>query len=343
MENNVVEAPQGTITQAGSNAAPMSVSAALPKGPVSEVPILIRVADGAQIKATWFAGKDARASLIFFPAMGVEAAFYHRFCNSIAAAGFNVLPVDLRGHGQHSVKAGRNNRFGFKEMLECDWAAAVKTAKGLAPELPVILGGHSLGGQLCALYASMQPQMVKGLLLIATPSVYFRGWRFPANLKILGLTQLAWGISEVVGYFPGDLLGFAGRESAGVMRDWARNARTGGYQPERMTQDFATQLSRLNCPVLSASFTDDEFCPDRAAINLLQKLPNAQVTHLHLSPESLGVESVGHFAWAKQREKLLESIIPWLDARTQKLQVNTDSAIGKSGGKSGFKPETASA
>lgn len=284
----------------------------LNKGPVSEVPILIRVSDGAQIKATWFAGKDAKASLVFFPAMGVEASFYYRFCASIAAFGFNVLPVDLRGHGQHSIRAGRQTRFGFKEMLELDWAAAVKTAKGLAPDLPVILGGHSLGGQLCALYASLHPQAVKALLLVATPSVYFRGWSFPANLKILGTTQLAWGIAELLGYFPGDVLGFAGRESAGVIRDWARNARTGEYQPERMSQDFAAQLSRLACPVLSVSFSDDEFCPQQAAQNLLQKMPHVGVTYQNLSPQTLGLQSVGHFSWAKQREKLLEELIPWL-------------------------------
>ena len=88
-------------------------------------------------------------------------------------------------------------------MLEFDWPAAVRTAKGLAPEAPVILGGHSLGGQLGTLYASLNPQSIKALLLVATPSVYFRGWRLPANLKILLMTQLAWGISNCSGIFLG--------------------------------------------------------------------------------------------------------------------------------------------
>jgi len=299
---------------------PVKAVSSQPKLPVSEVPILIRVADGSQIKATWFAGKDARASVVFFPAMGVEAKFYHRLCASIAGAGFNVLPVDLRGHGQHSVKANRHTRFGFKEMLELDWAAAVKTAKGLAPDLPVVLGGHSLGGQLSALYASLHPQAIKSLLLVATPSVFFRGWSFPGNLKILAMTQLAWGISELVGYFPGDVLGFAGRESTGVIRDWARNARTGEYQPERMSVDFAAQLQRLTCPVLAVSFTDDEFCPQKATQNLLKKMPQATITHHHLSPDMLGLKSVGHFAWAKQREGLLEEMIPWLKLQGKNLQ-----------------------
>lgn len=320
MENNVIEKPAAKASAAKSSAVEPtaahpgmpSKSPSYPKMPVSEVPILIRVADGSQIKATWFAGKDAQASVVFFPAMGVDASFYHRLCASIAAAGFNVLPVDLRGHGQHSVKAHRHNRFGFKEMLELDWPAAMKTAKGLAPDLPVILGGHSLGGQLCALYASSHPQAIKALLLVATPSVYFRGWSFPANLKILAITQLAWGISEVVGYFPGDVLGFAGRESTGVIRDWARNGRTGDYQPERMNVDFATQLKRLTCPIWAVTFGDDEFCPQQAAQNLLKKMPQASISHKHLTPETLGLNSVGHFSWAKQREGLLEEMIPWL-------------------------------
>lgn len=322
MENNVIErsaaASSGAkknLSEAESQSSSPAAStyvAPSPKVPVSEVPILIRVADGSQIKATWFAGKDARATLVFFPAMGVEAGFYHRLCAAIAGCGFNALPVDLRGHGQHSVRAARQQRFGFKEMLELDWPAAMKTARGLAPDLPVVVGGHSLGGQLSALYASMHPQNVKALLLVATPSVFFRGWNFPANLKILAMTQLAWGIAELVGYFPGDVLGFAGRESAGVIRDWARNARTGHYQPERMDVDFATQLQRLTCPVWSGSFSDDSFCPQQAAQNLLNKMPHVSLTHRHLTPESLGLSSVGHFSWAKHRDGLLEEIIPWL-------------------------------
>lgn len=294
------------------NAPFLGPTESLAKNPVSEVPILIRVADGATIKTTWFAGKDARASIIVFPAMGVEASFYHRFCYSLAAAGFNALPVDLRGHGQHSVRASRVTRFGFKEMLQYDWPAALKTAKGLAPEAPVILAGHSLGGQLSALYATLCPREVKALLLLATPSVYFRGWSFPANLKILAMTQLAWGIAELVGYFPGDVLGFAGRESAGVIRDWARNARTGKYEPERMSQDFASDLKRLKLPVLSVSFSDDAFCPRAATDNLLAKIGSPSVTHWHLTPASLELEKIGHFSWAKQREKLLERIVPWM-------------------------------
>ncbi len=297
--------------------------------PVSEVPILIRVDDGATIKATWYAGREARASLIFFPAMGVEARFYHRLCASIAAAGFNVLPVDLRGHGQHSVRSGRHLRFGFKEMLELDWPAAVKTAKGLAPELPVILGGHSLGGQLCALYASMRPQACKALLLVATPSVHFRGWPLPSSLKILAMTQLVWGIAEALGYFPGDVLGFAGREGAGVIRDWARNARTGQYQPERMNTDFATELGRLNCPLLSVTFSDDELCPRKAAQNLLAKMPSAQATQLHFTPQDLDLQSVGHFSWAKQREAFLAEVIPWLLAQGKPTEDATLVARGE--------------
>lgn len=316
MENSVdINAANLAAEQQGNLPALAIRREPLQKLPVSEVPILIRVADGATIKATWFAGKEAKASLIFFPAMGVEASFYHRLCASIASTGFNVLPVDLRGHGQHSVKATRHHRFGFKEMLELDWPAAVKTAKGLAPDLPVILGGHSLGGQLCALYASMHPHVCKALMFVATPSVYFRGWGFPSNLKILAMTQLAWAIAEAVGYFPGDLLGFAGREGAGVVRDWARNARTGQYEPERMQIDFAAQLKRLSHPVLSVTFSDDDFCPETAALNLLAKMPSSQMTHLHFTPQHLGLQSIGHFSWAKQRDVLLQEVIPWLQAQ----------------------------
>ena len=74
MENSVIDKPSNEPTlQNRPDCRARCTAGNASKGPVSEVPILIRTADGAQIKATWFAGKDAQTTVVFFPAMGVEA------------------------------------------------------------------------------------------------------------------------------------------------------------------------------------------------------------------------------------------------------------------------------
>ena len=70
-------------------------------------------------------------------------------------------------------------------MLAYDWPAVIEKARKLFPANSLFLLGHSLGGQLSALYVSANPCQVTGLILVATPCPYFRAWDFPANLGVM--------------------------------------------------------------------------------------------------------------------------------------------------------------
>lgn len=279
---------------------------------VHEIPLIIRTADSESLRATCFAGRGARASVALFPEMGVEASFYRGFCQSLAADGYNALALDLRGHGGHSVRVDRQWRFGYREMLLNDWPVAVKTLRGLFPGLRVYIVGHGLGGYLSALHASLRPRDIDGLALIGAGSTYFRSKPWRQGLSELAFTQFAWSLSEIVGFYPGDAMGTGVRESVGVMRDRAHHVRTGAYFPRDMQKSERSVFDDVRMPLLGVSFTDDELCSRRSSELLTACFPAANVTRWHLSPADIGVESIGHYAWARQRDVFVRMLAEWI-------------------------------
>lgn len=270
-------------------------------------------ADGARFSVRLQPGPTPGPVMLCFPAMGVEARFYRPLLSSLRAAGITAAAVDLRGTGESSVRPRRDVAYGYHEMVSLDWPAITQAVRALFPGRPLILLGHSLGGQINALALAADPDLADGLVLVAACSVYYRSWDLPRRLWILGGTQMANVVAQLVGHFPGRHFRFAGRESRQVIRDWARQARTGRYQVDRSTHDFETLLGRLQKSVLAISIEGDQLAPARAVDHLCAKLARADVSRWHYVPES--GQRVDHFGWVKRPEPLVERLKEWLEQR----------------------------
>src|SRR5262249_52967222 len=149
--------------------------------------------------------------------------------------------------------------------------------------------GHSLGGQLGMLYLSRHPEMADGAILVGAPSCYYKGWRFPKDLVMLLAIHLAIPIASHVGFFPGSRLGILGDESTQVMRDLARQVRTGEYRPAASPEDFEQLLRELRIPVLAITISGDDLAPERGIDHLCGKLRRADITRWTYCPEGAGV------------------------------------------------------
>ncbi len=272
----------------------------------------IRMGDGTQSAITVFACDAAAPVIICTPAMGVRAAFYEPLALNLCARGLNAVTVDLRGLGASSVKVGRGTDFGYHEILSHDWPAVVDATGRLFPDTRIFLMGHSLGGQLNVLYASLNPSRIAGLVLVASCSVFYQGWRFPANYGIWLGTQSARALAAVLGYFPGRRIGFGGTAARTVIRDWARNARTGRYALTGSTHDFEARLKSLRRPVMAISIAGDGFAPPRALDNLCRKSPEAPLTRWHVQPGELVTEGLDHFGWVRHSGPIAARIVAWV-------------------------------
>ena len=276
----------------------------------------VSMPDGTSSKITRFQSGSERAVpvVIIMPAMGVKASFYDPLAFALCGAGVHAVTADLRGLGHSSVRVKRGVDFGYHDMLVVDWPAIMAAVRRLLPGSSVFLMGHSLGGQISALYTGLYPEGVDGLILAASCTVYYRGWPFPKSLGILWGTRAARWISQLLGYFPGKTLGFGGTAATGVIRDWAANARTGRYDLADSEQRLDDKLGQARIPVLAMSFSGDDFAPAPAVNHLLEKMHQATITQRHFVPEDLGTSSLNHFSWVQASEALAPRIVSWIES-----------------------------
>ena len=278
--------------------------------------VLIASSDGARSHGTLFRCADESAPVVVcLPAMGVAASFYRPLAEALVGQGLHAFTCDHRGVGKSSVRASRRVSFGYGDMLEKDLPRAVAAARAALPGRPVYLLGHSLGGQLAALYAGAGADRVDGTILVAAGSVYFRSYRFPDSLKVLGVTQLARGLSSALGYWPGDKLGFAGREARGVIRDWSHQARTGRYEFKLGGAEAESLLARAAGEVLAISVDNDVLAPASAVDHICQKLSSARVTRWHYT--AARGDRIDHFRWVKRPDPVARRVKAWIEASSR--------------------------
>lgn len=274
----------------------------------------LKTHDDHEFALQLFKAADSNAPVVLMtPAMAVKADYYRPFAEALQQAGFNVALMDLRGLGSSNKQPHKGDNFSYHHLVDIDWSLAVNTIKAAHPNSKIVLLGNSLGGQMNALYASANSANVDALILIASCSVYYKPYK--NWLQILFGTQIMAAAASLLGYAPGDKLGFAGKEAKGVIHDWAYNARTGKYRASGSTHDFEALLPALQKPVLGISLERDHFAPKAAVEELLGKLKSCDVTHWHLSAQEMGLEKVSHYSWAKQPAPFIERIVPWLQAQ----------------------------
>ncbi len=134
-------------------------------------------------------------------------------------------------------------------------------------------------------------------------------------------TQLARTIANMMGYFPGERIGFARFESQQVIGDWASNARTGRYDVANSPHRFEELLDKVSIPVLAISFKDDGLAPKRAVQNLCQKIRGAQLTLVELGSND-GEKNIDHFNWLRKPEPVISKIEEWFNSNTSLLFLN---------------------
>ncbi|MFP4276492.1 MAG: alpha/beta fold hydrolase [Wenzhouxiangella sp.] len=285
--------------------------------PHDQAVVAIQTADQHRFELIHIPAADkARQSLLFLPGMGLSARQYIAFGQALTAVGVETLIHEWRGLGSSSLRAGRPENWGYRELLEHDLDPALDAARGLAAGRPLIIGGHSLGSQLALLAAARRPDDCQGLLIVAGGAPYWRcfhGWmRATLRAIFFGMPVAA----TVVGHYPGRRLGFAGREARGVINDWAASGRSGVYRPSGMDFDFEAALGRLDQPLLSVRMTDDWFVPQASLDWLSGKLGSTVKQQVDIDRTAMDGPA-DHYRWMQQPASTARAIAHWAAHRLQ--------------------------
>lgn len=277
-------------------------------------PLRVATGDGHEADLLLVRGDpavDVDVGVLWMPAMGVPARKYRHFAAAMAAHGRTVALHEWRGHDSSNRRAARGSDWGYAELLQ-DIAASRAALAAAFPDKRWIIGGHSLGGQLAALALARRPGDFAGYLVAGSGQPWWR--TFPHWHKGAILLAILWfrAVSMLCGYFPGDRLGFAGREARGVIRDWADSAGSGDYRPAQV--DFAAEaaLRQIALPALALRLRSDWYVPPASLDHLLHKLPLAQVQRGDIGDGEFSGGRAGHFEWMREPGPLVARIDAWL-------------------------------
>jgi predicted alpha/beta hydrolase len=253
----------------------------------------------------------ARPVIVVMPGLGIPGGYFDPLAHALAARGFDVAVGEMRGQGDSRPRPTKSSTFGYHDLVAVDIPAIVSTALERFTESTPYLLGHSMGGQLGALYAARARGRLGGLILVAAGTPYFRNYSAARVPGMLAATTAMSSVAAVAGYWPGgrfDVGGF-GPQSRVLLADWARLARTGRFDPAGADVDYEQRLARVTLPVLSIAIAGDERSPQAATEHLAGKLTAAELTRW-TQPEPLG-----HNGWIRNPESTVDRIEKWLRDR----------------------------
>jgi len=281
--------------------------------PHDEAVLEVRTDDGHRFELIEVGDRAAVDIVLLIPGMGIPARHYIQFARTLQADGHRVLLFEWRGIGSSSLRARRTCNWGYRELLQSDLAAALDVIIGSAPGARLWLAGHSLGGQLACLAATLRPEAVAGIALIASGAPYFAAFdgRMRPTLHIV--FRLFPALAALVGHFPGRKLGWGGNEARGVIGDWARTGRTGRYDLPTLDFDGEVALSGLDCPLLVLRMADDSWVPQGSVDWLVRKLPGCPIEQRSVDAGRQG-RRADHFNWLKLPAISAAELQAWLQA-----------------------------
>jgi predicted alpha/beta hydrolase len=281
-----------------------------PDAAMSFVELSVVAGDGHATQLRLFGAEPGAPGVLWLPALGVPASKYDGFARALVAEGVACAVHEWRGNGSSSLRARRGNDWGYRELLQDDLPASIAA---LDRGSRWYFGGHSLGGQFAAMAAARQPHRSAGLALVATGVPHSSTFRGRQRLGVGLFARMLPLLTRVAGYYPGQRLGFAGREAGQLMRDWATTVNTGRYGHYGHRDDMEVALAALAQPVLGVRMTRDWLVPAASMQALLDKLGRGARSVELFDDARLGARA-DHFRWMREPKALATCIAGWIRA-----------------------------
>lgn len=201
--------------------------------------------------------------VVCVPGMGDLRDEYRSLAPQLLAAGYRVVTMDVRGHGESSV--------GWKDYSVTGIGSDILDLIRNLNAGPAVIIGNSMAAGAAVIAAAEAPELVKGLVLLG-PAV--RGevsWIFRLLLAILFARP--WGPSAWLWYYrtlfptrvPDDYAAYA----AGLKRNLSEPGRMEALHEMMIASKAASaaRLSQVNVPTLALMGTRDPDFKDPTAEN----------------------------------------------------------------------------
>ncbi|NNF34323.1 MAG: alpha/beta fold hydrolase [Saprospiraceae bacterium] len=268
-----------------------------------EEEVLFKFNKGHKVSYKLFSDGISESGLvIILPAMGVRGSYYKRLARCIVEEKEkDVITLDYRGMGTSTVRADRRNKIGYQAMIN-DLYEIVNSIIDDKSYNQIELCGHSLGGQVACMFGARYSDCINHIILIGSSLPYYKDWPGKRRhwLKFAGKFFVP--LSQLIGYFPGQKFGFAGREGIQTMKDWCHLVNTGRLEPMGSSFNYNSAIEKYTGKVRAFSFTEDEMTPSETVSQLVNKFKSSASVSHHI------IEGFNHFNWSKSPLHIVKHI-----------------------------------
>lgn len=260
---------------------------------------------GYEIPVTWV--DKGGPVFVILPALGVAARFYTRLVDELAGRGYSVALCEQRGHGDSSLRPSRTSTWDFVDVVDHDIPAILGWVQDQAPGRSVYLLGHSIGGHYATMAAGLYGDRIDGLITAACGTPWLSAYSGEMRGKIRILTTVIPIAHRLLGYYPGEKLGFSGTEARGVMSDWRHLALTNRFRLGKDDQRAGAAIAAYDKPGLVLRMADDDFAPEKAVEKHLDRFTARRPEVRVLSAADIG-DRADHFRWARKPGAVVDQI-----------------------------------
>ncbi len=263
----------------------------------------IAAADGVAIAARFYAPVSApRAAVLIVSAMGTPQSYYRPFASWLAGEGYLVATFDYRGIGRSRPVSLRGFEADIVAWAERDCAAMIDATAARAPGAPLVWVGHSLGGQIVPMVPNRA--RITKIVTVATGSGYWR--EYAPMMRPFGwwLWHVAAPVAtRLCGYFPGRRLKKVGDLPKGVIEQWRRWCLHRDYAAGAEGPAMRARYAAVTTPLVSLSFTDDEYMSLANTRALHALYSGAPQTLKRIAPAEIGQKRIGHFGFFRAQHE----------------------------------------
>ena len=280
-------------------------------------PVTLVARDGRPLAGLLLEAAGARGALSINAATGFRREFYLKFAGYCAQRGYHALVYDYRGMGASASTPLAAEGARMSDWGRLDMPAALGTLAQRFPQLPLVILGHSVGGQLIGCMHNQA--RARALVMIATSTGYWRRQRVPFRYQALIFWKLYGPMMlRRRGYVPRGVAWAGESLPRGVFLQWRKWCLSPALFGQALDEELhESEFAAVRSPLLAWGFGDDPIATPAAVQALLASYPNAQIERRWTAPAQIGARHIGHhgFFAESHRDSLWRDALDWIDAR----------------------------
>ena len=215
----------------------------------------------------WPAAGDLKRIVVLVHGYAEHGGRYAHVAEALADDGAVVFAPDHIGHGRSE---GTRALIADFEHVVDDLHTLVGQIRGLHPDLPVVMAGHSMGGLLTGRYAERYPEDLAGVAFLGA---VLGDWRWAREVLENGIPDE-----------PSDPSGMS--RDPRTVEEYATDPLVyhGTYHRELLEAEvtaldrFNAEFAKITMPVLFLHGEDDPFVPYETSLAAAKQMPTLDLT-----------------------------------------------------------------